>query len=49
MENEYRLALIRAELRFVEDLVRRITEDGWGPVGMWRDIQATLERQHTEQ
>ena len=46
VESEYRLALIRAELDFVNDLVRRITEDGWGPVGMWRDIQTSMERQH---
>jgi DNA-binding PadR family transcriptional regulator len=46
VENEYRLALIKAERAFVHDLVRRITEEGWGPVGMWRDIQATMERAH---
>jgi len=48
VESEYRLALIKAELDFVNDLVRRITEDGWGPVGMWREIQASMERQHAE-
>ncbi len=46
VESEYRLALIKAELDFVRDLVRRITEDGWGPVGVWREIQASMERQH---
>ena len=46
VESEYRLALIKAELDFVRDLVRRITEEGWGPVGLWREIQASLERQH---
>ena len=46
VEGEYRLALIKAELEFVNELVRRITEDGWGPVKLWRDIQASLERQH---
>ena len=46
VESEYRLALIKAELDFVNDLIRRITEDGWGPVGMWREIQASMERQH---
>lgn len=43
VENEYRLALVRAELEFVEDLVRRITEEGWGPVELWRDMQAKCE------
>jgi DNA-binding PadR family transcriptional regulator len=46
VESEYRLALIKAELAFVNGLVRRITEEGWGPVGLWREIQAKSERQH---
>ena len=46
VEGEYRLALIKAEMDFVNDLVRRITEEGWGPVGLWREIQASLEKQH---
>jgi DNA-binding PadR family transcriptional regulator len=46
VESEYRLALIKAELAFVNELIRRITEEGWGPVGLWRDIQAKSERQH---
>ena len=46
VESEYRLALIKAELGFVRDLVRRVAEDGWGPVGVWREIQASMERQH---
>jgi DNA-binding PadR family transcriptional regulator len=46
LEGEYRLALINAELAFVRDLVRRITEDGWGPVGLWREIQASMAGQH---
>jgi hypothetical protein len=46
VENEYRLALIKAELAFVNDLVRRIAEEGWGPVEMWRDLQAACARQH---
>jgi DNA-binding PadR family transcriptional regulator len=46
VESEYRLAMITAELAFVNDLVRRITEEGWGPVGMWREIQAYMESQH---
>lgn len=43
VESEYRLALLTAELNFVNDLVRRITEEGWGPVELWRNIQATCE------
>lgn len=46
IENEYRLAMIRAELAFVTELVRRVTEDGFGPIAMWRDIQRTLAQQH---
>jgi len=46
VEGEYRLALIKAELDFVRDLIRRITEEGWGPVGLWREIQASMDRQH---
>jgi DNA-binding PadR family transcriptional regulator len=46
VEAEYRLALTRAELAFVNELVRRIVEDGWGPVDMWREIQAAAARQH---
>jgi DNA-binding PadR family transcriptional regulator len=45
VEGEYRLALIKAELAFVNDLVRRITQDGWGPVGLWREMQAHCERE----
>jgi DNA-binding PadR family transcriptional regulator len=44
VENEYRLALVKAELAFVQDLVRRITEEGWGPRETWRELQANLER-----
>ncbi|MEW6643395.1 MAG: helix-turn-helix transcriptional regulator [Pseudomonadota bacterium] len=43
VEGEYRRALLTAELNFVDDLVRRITEEGWGPVGLWRDIQGACE------
>lgn len=43
VESEYRLALLNAELAFVTELVRRITEEGWGPVDLWRNIQATCE------
>jgi len=38
--------MIKAELDFVNDLVRRVTEDGWGPVDMWRELQAAMEKQH---
>lgn len=43
VETEYRLSLLKAELDFVNELVRRITEDAWGPVGFWRDLQAECE------
>jgi DNA-binding PadR family transcriptional regulator len=46
VEADYKLALIRAELAFVTDLVRRITEENWGPVDLWRDLQAASARQH---
>src|SRR5712672_1070112 len=46
VESEYRLALVRAELVFVNELVRRIAEEGWGPVDMSRDLQADCARQH---
>lgn len=43
VESEFRRALLSAELAFVDDLVRRITEEGWGPVGLWRDVQGMCE------
>jgi DNA-binding PadR family transcriptional regulator len=46
VEAEYKVALIRAELAFVTELVRRITEENWGPVDLWRDLQAASARQH---
>ena len=46
VEAEYALALVKAELAFVNELVRRITEDGWGPLDLWRELQATCARQH---
>ena len=46
VECEYRLALAKAELAFVETLVRRITHEGWGPLEVWRDLQAAMEREH---
>jgi DNA-binding PadR family transcriptional regulator len=46
VETEYALALIRAELAFVNDLFRRITEEAWGPLDLWRELQAACARQH---
>jgi len=43
VESEYRSALLKAEIDFVNDLVRRITEEGWGPVEVWRGMQAHCE------
>jgi DNA-binding PadR family transcriptional regulator len=44
VESEFRLALVKAELAFVNGLVRRIVEDGWGPVELWRNLQAAAAR-----
>jgi len=49
VESEFRLAMVKAELAFVNELVRRIAEDGWGPVEMWRDIQRTCSQQHEKE
>jgi DNA-binding PadR family transcriptional regulator len=46
IEGEYRIAMLKAELGFVNDLVRRIDDEGWGPVELWRDVQAAAARQH---
>ena len=46
VETEFALALLKAELAFVNRLVRRITEEGWGPVELWRELQAACARQH---
>ena len=46
VETEFALALIKAELAFVNELVCRITEEGWGPVELWRELQAACARQH---
>jgi DNA-binding PadR family transcriptional regulator len=46
VEAEYKVALIRAELAFVSELVRRITEENWGPLDLWRELQAASARQH---
>ena len=47
IESEYRLALLKAEQRFVADVVKRI-ESGWGPLELWRGIhddrEATMAR-----
>ena len=46
VESEYHLAMVRAELAFVNDLVRRIVEEGWGPVDVWRSVQVACAQQH---
>jgi hypothetical protein len=46
VEAEFRLTLLKSELAFVNELVRRISEDGWGPLDLWRDLQAACARQH---
>jgi DNA-binding PadR family transcriptional regulator len=46
VENQYRLMLLKAELDFVTELVRRITEEGWGPADLWRNMQAQCERDY---
>jgi DNA-binding PadR family transcriptional regulator len=47
IENEYRLALVKAEQRFIAELITRI-EGGWGPLELWRGFhqnrEATLAR-----
>jgi DNA-binding PadR family transcriptional regulator len=44
IEEEYRLALLAAETRFVEEFIAKITdpETGWGP--MWADFHAQGDR-----
>lgn len=46
VESEYRLAMNKAELEFVSDLVCRIEQENWGPADLWRDINADFIRQH---
>jgi len=46
VEAEFALALIKAELAFVNELVRRITEEAWGPLDLWGELQAACARQH---
>jgi DNA-binding PadR family transcriptional regulator len=48
IETEYRLAMVRAELVFVTELIRRIAEDKWGPVDLWRDLQNGCAAQHVQ-
>jgi hypothetical protein len=46
VEAEFTLALIKAELAFVNELVRRIAEERWGPLDLWRELQADCVRRH---
>jgi DNA-binding PadR family transcriptional regulator len=46
VEAEFTLALIKTELGFVNQLVRRITEESWGPLDLWRELQADCARRH---
>jgi DNA-binding PadR family transcriptional regulator len=46
VETEFKLALLKAEHAFVVGLVRRITEEGWGPLDLWRELQAACAQQH---
>lgn len=47
VENEYRIAMLTAEHRFVAALIANI-EKGWGPIALWRGIhedrKATMEK-----
>ena len=51
VENEYRLALVKAEQRFIAELITRI-ENGWGPLEVWhgfhRNREATLAKLYRE-
>ena len=38
--------MVRAEHAFVTELIRRFVDDGWGPVDLWRDMQAACAAQH---
>ena len=42
VETEYRLALMRSEQHFVEELIRRI-EGGWGPLELWHGLHEDRE------
>ncbi|HLH89249.1 MAG TPA: PadR family transcriptional regulator [Xanthobacteraceae bacterium] len=46
VEGEYRLAMLKAEQAFVAELIRRIVDEGWGPLDLWRAVQADAARQH---
>ncbi len=46
VESEFKLSVIKAEHAFVVELVRRITEEGWGPLDLWRELQTACARQH---
>lgn len=46
LESEYHLAMVRAEFDFIGDLVRRIEQEGWGPVDLWRTVNAMCAAQH---
>ena len=46
VEGEFRLTMLRAEHAFVTELIRRFVEDGWGPVDLWRAMQAAAAAQH---
>ena len=46
VEAEFRLALLKAEHAFVAELIRRFVEEGWGPLDLWREIQAASAAQH---
>src|SRR5215470_14265363 len=51
VENEYRRALVKAEQRFIAELITRI-ENGWGPLELWRGFhqnrEATMARLYRE-
>jgi DNA-binding PadR family transcriptional regulator len=51
IENEYRLALVKAERLFIADVIKRI-ENGWGPLELWRGIhqdrEATMAKLYRE-
>jgi hypothetical protein len=44
VEAEFKIALLRAEVCFVNELVRRISEEGWGPLELWRELHAACAR-----
>jgi DNA-binding PadR family transcriptional regulator len=46
VEAEFALTLKKAEFAFVNELLRRITEESWGPVELWRELQAACARRH---